>query len=212
MTTEAYDQMVLHVKSLQQAILDLQKFGIETGSTAPSHYGFLVSHTNATISLLAICAARSGVAKVEFPEPLNPQQWASLIIMVHRSYLAGLITAVEAICSGYCETKTRTVSPSRSGRAPEFLDYVNSALNASRLSEDRRTFWRKCFDGMRILRNKCSHFDTSLAEHEKTALHDAGLASHIGGDGRVQTQWSDYSSLAQKVLSFSQELETTSAG
>src|ERR1700751_960009 len=98
MTTDAYNQMVTHVKNLQQSILDLQKIGVETGSSAPEHQGFLGSHTNATMSLLAMCAARSGVAKVEFPEPLNAGQWVALIIMVHRAYLAGLITAIEALC------------------------------------------------------------------------------------------------------------------
>jgi hypothetical protein len=204
--SEAYDQMVAHVKTLHQAILDLQKIGVATGLSAPAHHGYLGSHTNATMSLLAMCAARSGVAKVEFPEPLNPQQWVALIILVHRAYLAGLITAVEAICSGYCH-EGQTVSPSRAGRAPEFLDYVNAALKASRLSDDRRVVWRKCFDGMRILRNKCSHFDTVLETHERTALQDAGLSHHIGADGRVQTQWSDYAPLAQRVLDFAQELD-----
>jgi hypothetical protein len=46
-----------------------------------------------------------------------------------------------------------------------------------------------------------------LVAHERTALQDAGLSNHIGGDGRVQTQWSDYAPLAQKVLDFAQELE-----
>jgi hypothetical protein len=150
--TEGYEQMVFHVKTLQQSILDLQKIGVATGLPAPAHHGYLGSHTNATMSLLAMCAARSGVAKVEFPEPLNQQQWIALIILVHRAYLSGLITAVEAICSGYSQTQGQTVSPSRSGRAPEFLDYVNGALKVSRLNDDRRVVWRKCFDGMRILR------------------------------------------------------------
>ena len=52
------------------------------------------------MSLLAMCAARSGVAKVKFPEPLNARQWVALIIMVHRAYLAGLITAIEALRFG----------------------------------------------------------------------------------------------------------------
>jgi hypothetical protein len=207
MNDDAYNQMVAHVGVLQRAILDLQKVGIATGPPAPAHEGYLGSHTNATMSLLAMCAQRLGVAAVEFPEPLNTEQWQALIILVHRAYLAGLITAVEAMCFGYCETHGQTVSSSRAGRPPEFMDYVNSALKASPLKADRVAFWRKSLDGTRILRNKCSHFDTRLAAHEKTALEDAGLGNHIGNDGRVKVQWSDYASLAQKALEFARELE-----
>jgi hypothetical protein len=210
MMDDGYNQMVAHVKTLQAAILDLQKIGIATGTPAPAHQGYLGSHTNAAMSLLAMCAARSGVvAKVEYPEPLHAGQWQALIIMVHRAYLAGLITAVEAMCFGYCEARGQTVSPSRAGRSPEFMDYVNAALKASPLKAERCTFWRKCFDGMRILRNKCSHFDTRLEAHEKTALQDATLGHHVGTDERVHVQWSNYAPLAQKALEFAQELETT---
>jgi hypothetical protein len=208
MTSDGYNEMVAHVKTLQQAILDLQKIGIATGSPAPTYQGYLGSHTNAAMSLLGLCAARSGVVvKIEYPEPINAGQWQALIIMVHRAYLAGLITSVEAMCFGYCEARGHTVSPSRAGRSPEFMDYVNAALKASPLKAERSLFWRKCLDGMRILRNKCSHFDTRLEAHEKTALADATLAHHVGTDERVQVQWSDYAPLAQKVLAFACELE-----
>src|SRR5262249_45272710 len=100
-----------------------------------------------------------------------------------------------------------TFSRSRGARPPGFMDYVNGALKVSSLKADRRTFWRKSFEGMRILRNKCSHFDTTLSEFEKTVLKDAGLARHVGSDERVQIQWSDYTLLAQEALEFVRELE-----
>ncbi len=199
--------MVSHVKSLRKSILDLREFGGATGSSAPPYQGYLGSHTNATMQLLAMCIARSGVAKIEFQESLTEDQWVALIIMVHRAYLAGLVTALEAICAGYCEARGQAISAARAGRGPDFMDYINSALRLSKVTSDQCTYWRRRFEGLRILRNKCSHYDTNLTSQEETYLRDAELAHHIGVDGRVQLRWTDYPSLAQRTLDFAREIE-----
>ena len=188
------------------AIRDLQRFGRVTAAPAPDYHGYLGVITNAAMSLLALCIHQTGTAVV-FPGPLSGDQWEALVVMVHRAFYAGLLTAIEGMCDGFCKSRGSTVTASRPARSPEFMDYINSALGASRLNDARRTYWRRYFDAVRILRNKASHFSNALTPHERQTLQDAGLGHHITANDTVQTRPANYAPLAQRVLDFVAELE-----
>jgi hypothetical protein len=191
--TEAYD-----------TINRLVPIGGATGSNAPPYYGFLGSVTNAFIPLLTIAIQQSGVAQVTYPAGLSDGQFQQLVQILHRAYYASLITAVKGACDGFVRGKGQLGIPA--GGRTQFNDYLEAALTQSRMAEDRKRYWRKYFNDMRILRNKCSHFSAVLEQHEKTALINAGLGNHIGPSDDVQTQPANYVSLAERALEFIREL------
>ena len=189
-----------------ETINNLVPIGVATGNGAPRYYGYLGSVTNAFIPLLTIAIQQSGEAEVTYPPGLNDGQFQQLVQILHRSYYATLLAALEGVCDGFVRTKGQ-VPVSASGKAHlEFSDYLEAALNLTVMCDDRKKFWRKYFNGMRILRNKCSHFSALLAPHERTALLDAGLGNHVSSSDEVQTQPANYASIAKKILEFTKEL------
>jgi hypothetical protein len=114
---------------------------------------------------------------------------------------------VEAMCEGYCHSHGGKITANKKGRKPEFMNYVNCALGVSKLTAQRKKHWRLYFNGVRVLRNKVSHFDPYFTDHEKGLLIEAGLGAHVGLDGMIKTRPANYVSLAERVLNFIQELE-----
>jgi hypothetical protein len=117
-----------------------------------------------------------------------------------------LLTAVEAACDSFARSKGNAPTSARGKTHLEFSDYLEAALASSSMPEARKTHWRKYFDALRILRNKCSHFSAALEPHEKTALMDAGLGAHVSPHDDVQTQPANYVPMAENVLEFVREL------
>jgi len=196
-----------YMDELEWTVHQLQPFGAHTAHPpAPEYHGFLGSTTNAAIVLLGQCIVLAG-GKFELLDGFTTKHWQSVLNMVHRSYHSSIQMVVEAMCQGYCQTRGKEILPSRKDSKPQFMDHVNSALSISNLSALRQKYWRVYFDGIRILRNKVSHFDPYFTDQEKEILIEAGLGGHISPTGMIQTQPASYVSLAELIFIFIQELE-----
>lgn len=192
-----------HVPEINDTIQKLHKFGVITAPPAPPYQGYLGSTTNAIMLLLSVCSNFAG-GQAQLTQPLTDDQWMALMVIVHRTFYNTLPTAIEGMCSGFCGQV--------GGSAPlHFMDYVNEALKKSALSDERKKYWRKYFEGIRILRNKASHFNASFTADEKLRLSDAGLSNYIDPKGELSTNCKNYISLAEKALSFIKELEDSIA-
>ena len=201
-----------HEPALEAAMHALQPIGQLTAPPAPEYHGYLGTVTNATILLLVICRGALGSpfavrsqkgSSTDFGE-VNEDQFQSLITMVHRAYYANLPAAIELMCKDYCKARG-TVGPS----GTKFLDYINAALNASALPDQRKRHWRNFFDGVRILRNKSSHSDTSFTTNERQALAAASLNQHIDANGCMHSNMSNYAPIAFTALDFIKELDAS---
>jgi hypothetical protein len=117
-----------------------------------------------------------------------------------------LLTAVEAACDGFARSKGLVPAPRPGQRGIDFSGYLEAALSQSGMNPTRKTYWRKSFYAIRILRNKCSHFLNVFEVSEKTALKAAGLSKFIGPNDDMQTQSADYVIVAKKTLGFLREL------
>lgn len=195
-----------YAQEAYDALQKLVPIGGATGAGMPAHYGFLGTVTNAVIPLLTIAIHQTGAAQVHYPPSLNDGQLEALVVMVHRAYYASLLSAVEGACDSFARSKGNAPKSARGKRHLEFSDYLEVALTSSSMSEARKTHWRKYFNALRILRNKCSHFSAALEPHEKTALMDAGLGAHVSPRDDVQTQPANYVPMAENILGFVREL------
>jgi hypothetical protein len=195
-----------YAKEAYDTIHKLVPIGGATGAGAPAYYGFLGTVTNAIIPLLTAAIHQTGVGKLYYPPSLNDLQLDALVSMVHRAYYTSLLTAIEGACDAFARTKGSAPVPHKGKKHLEFADYLKAALDNSNMPANRKTHWRKYFDAVRILRNKCSHFSAALEPHEKTALIDAGLAAHISPSDEVQTQPANYVPIAESTLEFLREL------
>jgi hypothetical protein len=162
--------------------------------------------TNAFIPLLTIAIHQTGVAQIHYPPGLNDAQLEALVVMIHRAYYASLLTAVEGACDGFARSKGFVPTPKAGKKGIDFHEYLEAALGQSAMNPKRKTYWRKYFEGLRILRNKCSHFRNVFEANEKTALKAAGLSKYIGPNDDMQTQPADYVTVANKALAFLREL------
>lgn len=145
-------------------------------------------------------------AAFDFAIP-NDEIWGHVMDLVHRSFYSTLAMCTEGMCKGFCDARGRKVSASRPPHLPVFMDYVNSALKASTLSQERSTHWRAYFEAIRTLRNKCAHYNTLLTGQEKNVIRRVGLDQHIGANGHMQTNPTNYAPLAHTALDFIRELE-----
>lgn len=177
------------------------------GATTPgTPAGFLGTVTNAFIPFLTIAIHQTGVAQIHYPPSLNDPQLEALVVMIHRAYYASLLTAVEGACDGFAKSKGLIPTPKSGKKAIEFAEYLEAALSQSTMKSTRKTYWRKYFDALRVLRNKCSHFRNVFEANEKATLKAAGLSKYIGPTDDMQTQPADYVTVAKKALTFLREL------
>lgn len=185
----------------------IQKLVPIGGATIPgTPAGFLGTVTNAFIPLLTIAIHQTGVAQMHYPPSLNDPQLEALIVMIHRAYYTSLLTAIEGACDGFAKSKGLIPTPAPGKRGIDFSEYLEAALSQSGMKQTRRKYWRKYFNGLRTLRNKCSHFRNVFEANEKATLKAAGLTNHIGPNDEMQTQPANYVTIAKKALSFLQEL------
>jgi hypothetical protein len=195
-----------YMDELEWTVHALQKFGGLTKPPAPEYHGFLGSTTNATLVLLGQCIQLAG-GTFELLDGFSTNHWQSVVNVIHRSYYSSLQMVVEAMCDGFCRGRGRQVVSGAPERKPGFMDYINSAMKASKLTDDRKVFWRQYFDGLRVLRNKNSHFDAKFSEYELKVLTKAGLTAHISAAGMIQTRPANYVPLAKSAHDFMQELD-----
>jgi hypothetical protein len=193
-----------YAREANDAIQKLVPIGGSTTSGTPA--GFLGAVTNAFIPLLTIAIHQTGVAQIHYPPSLNDGQLEVLVIMIHRAYYASLLTAIEGACDAFARSKGVAPTSKPGKKGIEFAEYLEAALNLSAMRPTRKTYWRKYFDGLRILRNKCSHFQNVFEAKEKIALKAAGLSKYIGPHDNMQTQPADYVTVAKKALNFLREL------
>ena len=207
----------VHFPVLMDAVHQLRRFSERAIEPAPYYHSFLRTLSNSVLPLLGVtmvltaggnfraeCKVTRAAFDFEIPDD---EIWGHVMDLVHRSFYSTLGIAVEAMCKGYCDARGKAVSASRPPRPSEFMDYVNAALHASALREDRKTHWRSYFEAIRTLRNKSSHYDTTLTAHETGVLRRAGLDHHIGATGHMQTNPANYAPLAHATLDFIRELE-----
>jgi hypothetical protein len=193
-----------YMDELEWTVHKLQEFGARTIPPAPEYHGFLGATANATLVLLGQCMQLAG-GEFELLDGFTTNHWQSVLNVIHRSHYSSLQMVIEAMCQGFCRSCGQEVTPSTT---MGFMDHVNSALKASNLTDDRKRFWREYFDGLRVLRNKNSHFDAKFTQYELQVLAKAGLTDHISPAGLMQTRPANYVPLAQSALDFIHELDS----
>lgn len=211
-----------HPAAIEAAVRQLQAFGALTAPPAPAYYGYLGTVTSAVLPLLimAKALAEGGTTRVRSRSvaqkstlfEMTDEQWQALMVTIHRAYYTNLAVAIEGLCLGYCVRKGASVTSGGADSFPAFGDYLNAALGASNLPEERKKHWRAYFDAVHILRNKSARIDTRLSFHEKEVLTSAGLAYHIDSGGGMHSNVANYAPLAQAVLDFVKELDASKQG
>lgn len=206
-----------HFPILRETIHELAKFAERAQEPGPHYHSFLRTLTNSIQPMLGIAMVLSAggdfraeckITKASFDFAIPDDEiWGHFMDLVHRSFYSTFGIVLEAMCKGYCESRGRTVIASRPPRPPEFGDYLNSALRESKLTDARKSYWRTYFEGVRVLRNKSSHYDASFTSQEKETLQRASLGQHVGANGTMRTQPFNYIELANKALDFIRELE-----
>lgn len=204
--------------AFKKAIDDLAAFVDRVHKAAgPYHQSYLRSLVNGIQPMLGIAMllaadggfdAKSKVHGATFDFAItDAEQLNHYVTLTHRAFYSTLGMTVEAMCKGYCEARGASVKASRAGQPPAFADYLNSALAQSKLTDERKAYWRAYFDGVRILRNKSAHYDTSVTLQEREALHRAGLDHHVGGTGHMWTEPANYLQMVEQSYAFIKELD-----
>ena len=150
------------------------------------------------------CKVTSAHFDFEIPDD---EIWEHYTDAINRSFYSTLAMGIEAMCHGFCKARGGLVVSSSQGKPPQFMDYVNSGLRLSTISDSRKPDWRAYFEAVRILRNKCSYYDTLLTQVERDALVRAGLSHHIGDSGHVWTNPTYSAPILTQVLAFVQEID-----
>jgi hypothetical protein len=205
-----------HFAVIQEAVHQLYKFSERAAEPAPHYHSFLRTLSNSVLPMLGVtmvlaaggnfkaqCKVTGAAFDFEIPDD---EIFKHTVDLLHRAFYNNLGIVLEALCKGYCEARGKEVPSRHAPRPPEFIEYMNAALNASTLGEDRKNHWRKYFMAIRVLRNKSSHYSTALTPNEKQILMEAGLNHHIGGD-HMQSNPIFYAPLAHTALDFARELE-----
>lgn len=66
---------------------------------------------------------------------------------------------------------------------PGFDDYLESVLTTVSLPRRTKARWRRFFRALSIVRNKASHFDTSLSDPERKVLIEGGCRTMVSKSG-----------------------------
>jgi hypothetical protein len=189
--------------------MELMPLSKGLAAPAPECLQFLGTVVDNTIALLTALANAidGGSRNIRFDKASN---WLSLMQAVHRSFFSSILIATEAALAGICRELNIEVVPSSkikateivqrlkgriserdakdimglAGKQPQFSDYLNVVLKRGKLRGADATMWRKYFRALSIIRNKASHYDTTLSDVEVTALKGGGFSVAVT-DGRL---------------------------
>lgn len=89
---------------------------------------------------------------------------------------------------------------------PIFDDYLEAVLSKSKMSQKSKKIWRKFFKALSIVRNKVSHSDISLSEHEKQMMIEGGFRTLVSKKGKLQVNPRMYEQVCNYILRFFDEL------
>ncbi len=92
------------------------------------------------------------------------------------------------------------------GSKPAFSDYVNTVIENSNVGSERAKMWRKFFKALSTPRNKASHSDVTLSQHEVDELRASGFGALISSEGELQLNSRHYKEICGHVLLFFEEL------
>lgn len=194
----------------EQSINDLLRFGIETAPPAPDYLAFIGAFANATITLLHGLLERSRVLQVHGND-VDADQFEVATVMLHRAFYSSFAGTLEGACKLFCESRGGAVRRTGPYDSYKFQDYLTGAFAVSTLPAARRAHWDALFRGVAVIRNKASHYDQTLTNHERALILGANLGHHISAEGTAQTRTANYAPLAASALDFLRELEASPA-
>lgn len=219
-----------HLNGINKTINSLLQFQERTKSPNPIPHQYIGTMIDNTVCLL--CSAGNsldnGNRLIKFSDQRN---WISLIKTIHRSFFSSVHTALECGIIEECVYRNITVESSEKKRyvkilenldsddpnvkklrayfekrKPSFKDYLNKILVSSKMNNERRKIWISLIDGLSIIRNKASHSDPSLSEHEREILQNGGFAVMISQSGELHMNPQYYPQTVQFILDFWDEL------
>lgn len=225
-----------HIHHIDEAINELGNFHDRTVSPNPIPNQLIGTVVDSTISLLCIAANSldGGARNIQFDEPAN--NWVSLMLIIHRSFFSMIHAYFEYGITKICEKLKIEVKASvpeqylkileeikkestneirlkelinyfeRERKRPSFTDYLNAVLKKSGLDKDRQEVWRNFFNGLRILRNKSSHSNTTLLQNEIEILRKGGMAVVVSSSETLQFNTRMYAQITNLTLDFWNEL------
>jgi hypothetical protein len=225
-----------HLAHIVQAIEDLSKFSTKTTAPAPIPHQFVGTVIDNTTCLLHAPANtldsggrfatledhnwKSLIAAVHrsFLSSIHLATEASLKhfceernIMVSSKIDQNLSEALDKIQRASeknpeISKPLKTIRTLSIQRHPCFDDYLETALKISSLTTDKKTEWRKFFLALSTARNKVSHSDSSLSEHNKHILAEGKLEALISATGGLQFNPTQYKPIVELTLNFFDQL------
>src|SRR5690606_14628996 len=115
---------------------------------------------------------------------IKPSQQNELVKKFERKFKSKLPEDTYSDVKGFLIQST----PDR----PSTLDVVNAALKASTLEPKEKKYFREFYEALSVLRNKGSHSDHSLSEHDLRKIKTAKMDFLVTDEGELQSKPGHY--------------------
>lgn len=218
----------IHIKEIENTMKELELLQKRTAAPAETAHQYIGTICDNTLALLTAPANSldGGCRNIQFTQHQN---WLELMKSVHRSFLSSLHTATEMCFDVILKPDTKIGNGRQENLLKKlekfqiedenlkifikdiiknitkhtgFMDKLEAILNIASLSKEDKKNWRNFFDALRIVRNKVSHSDCSLSQHEKEILEKGELKNLVSKSGTLQANTKMYGQLAKLTLDF----------
>lgn len=217
---------------IKRAFDDLIKLRQSLDLTKDAHKYIAISISNTAALLTApfnsiVC--KKDAKRVRFSDE---GELKSLVVAVKRSFLSSIHATTEIVIDIILKEKGIEVKNSKKSNTekkleklmpidsnieaiinnllkmyeePSFTDKLNALLKNSSLNKEQKAMWRNFFEGLRIARNKVSHTNPSLTDHEKKVFSSKSLAPLIH-NGNLNVMPEFWHQIAAYTLDFFEQI------
>jgi hypothetical protein len=220
----------LHVQELENTVAQFTELSRQFSNQKKAginYLGAVVDNTAASV-VSAYNALSDNPKRIVFTHHSN---WFNYMGTVHRNFFTNLLAHTEQGVKEFCQQHSLSVSDKRErflkqinktfgesprsdrqlkklvsfvDASPEFSDYITAATSI--LGQERKSYWRRKFDALNVLRNKSSHSNSELTATQISKLIHGGFGAQVGGEG-ILMNTRLYQPLILEIVDFFKELD-----
>lgn len=215
----------IHIKSIEKSIVSLKNLHDNVLKNKIND-DFILSATSSILALLCSSANSLDNGK-RCTNYDNFQDWKNLMVVIHRSFFSIIHITTELEIDKIIETHGIIVTPSvfkkilskinkleqnnqtvmqlkkelEKKSHISFQDKIDSILRHYKFNKSKKSEWKYFFNGLTILRNKCSHSNSKINTYEQNILNNSCLKKLIRKDS-ITMNTGYYTEIINKLYDF----------
>ena len=227
-----------NINSLDHSVRELAELNVKLHDSGKKPYLSLnMSVSNIMLMMSAMLNSAYNGKKSSWISFTHDDDWHLNMVMLNRNFFNTLLNCLEKALEGICDEANIKIEIARAKQAtdlmdylkdkniedpkivrlvkslssshPSFDDYLNAVVNNTSMDKETKRYWRKVFKDLSTLRNKSSHSNSRLSQHEYDELKSGVFTKIVVSKEEIRFSVLEFKEIYKIILSFFDDVEKT---